>query len=88
MPYSPSPSPYHPSYDYGDEFKEWLQENLSVIVSIFIVGAIALGIYSYSQTEEPKESEPVEVNCESYGKYSRIDDVPLRCKKYWQEKIN
>ncbi|MEI9966312.1 MAG: hypothetical protein WDN67_01450 [Candidatus Moraniibacteriota bacterium] len=29
--------------------KVWVQENLRVIVSIFIVAAIALGIYSYSQ---------------------------------------
>ncbi len=32
-----------------DQAKEWLQENLRVIVSFFIVAAIALGIYSYSQ---------------------------------------
>lgn len=29
--------------------KDWIQENLRVIVSVFIVAAIALGIYSYSQ---------------------------------------
>lgn len=28
--------------------KVWLQENLRVVVSVFIVAAIALGIYSYS----------------------------------------
>lgn len=33
----------------GDQAKTWVQENLRVIVSIFIVAAIALGIYSYSQ---------------------------------------
>ena len=32
-----------------DQAKAWLQENLRVIVSFFIVAAIALGIYSYSQ---------------------------------------
>jgi len=32
-----------------DQAKVWLQENLRVIVSFFIVAAIALGIYSYSQ---------------------------------------
>lgn len=32
-----------------DQAKLWLQENLRVIVSFFIVAAIALGIYSYSQ---------------------------------------
>lgn len=36
----------------GDQAKTWVQENLRVIVSIFIVAAIALGIYSYSQRSE------------------------------------
>lgn len=36
----------------GDQAKTWVQENLRVIVSIFIVAAIALGIYSYSQRAE------------------------------------
>lgn len=36
----------------GDQAKTWIQENLRVIVSIFIVAAIALGIYSYSQRSE------------------------------------
>ncbi|MEK9173647.1 MAG: hypothetical protein AAB845_00070 [Patescibacteria group bacterium] len=30
----------------------WVQENLRIIVSVFIVAAIALGIYSYSQRAE------------------------------------
>lgn len=47
----------------SNEVGTWLQENLRVIVSVFIVGAIALGIYSYSQrtdtvaTDEMDESE-------------------------------
>jgi hypothetical protein len=36
----------------SSEVGTWLQENLRVIVSVFIVGAIALGIYSYSQRTE------------------------------------
>ena len=32
-----------------DQAKLWIQENLRIIVSIFIVAAIALGIYNYSQ---------------------------------------
>lgn len=32
-----------------DQTKTWVQENLRIIVSVFIVAAIALGIYSYSQ---------------------------------------
>ncbi len=31
------------------QVKDWIQENLRIIVSVFIVAAIALGIYSYSQ---------------------------------------
>jgi hypothetical protein len=33
----------------ADQAKLWIQENLRIIVSIFIVAAIALGIYNYSQ---------------------------------------
>ncbi len=40
-----------------DAMKTWLQENLRVIVSVFIVAAIALGIYSYSGRTEPKADE-------------------------------
>ena len=36
----------------SNEVRNWLQENLRVIVSVLIVGAIALGIYSYSQRTE------------------------------------
>ena len=32
-----------------NQAKAWIQENLRIIVSVFIVAAIALGIYSYSQ---------------------------------------
>ncbi len=32
-----------------NQAKAWVQENLRIIVSVFIVAAIALGIYSYSQ---------------------------------------
>lgn len=56
------------SYDgeerLGDQAKTWVQENLRVIVSIFIVAAIALGIYSYSQRSEDtmQESEAVDLS--------------------------
>lgn len=33
----------------ANQAKAWIQENLRIIVSVFIVAAIALGIYSYSQ---------------------------------------
>lgn len=41
----------------GDQAKTWLQENLRVIVSIFIVAAIALGIYSYSQRSQEANTD-------------------------------
>lgn len=33
----------------ANQAKAWIQENLRILVSVFIVAAIALGIYSYSQ---------------------------------------
>jgi len=42
-------------------FKQWLQDNLRIIISILIVVAIAGGIYSYSnRTEAPTKEEPKE----------------------------
>ncbi len=38
--------------DSVSEGKTWIQENLRIIVSVFIVAAIALGIYSYSQRSQ------------------------------------
>ncbi len=36
----------------ADQAKAWIQENLRVLVSVFIVVAIAFGIYSYSQRSQ------------------------------------
>lgn len=36
----------------SNQAKEWIQENLRIIVSVFIVAAIAFGIYSYSQRSQ------------------------------------
>jgi len=42
----------------ANQAKAWIQENLRIIVSVFIVAAIALGIYSYSQrTQNVAEDE-------------------------------
>jgi hypothetical protein len=41
------------------EISRWFQENLRVIVSIFIVAAIALGIYSYSQRANNLSDEDI-----------------------------
>lgn len=43
-----------------NEVQTWFQENLRVIISIFIVGAIALGIYSYSQRTETLSTSDTE----------------------------
>ena len=43
--------------DSADQAKTWIQENLRVIVSVFIVAAIALGIYSYSQRTQTLTDE-------------------------------
>mgnify|MGYP001286311705 CR=1 FL=1 len=39
----------------AEKTKAWIQENLRVIVSVFIVAAIALGIYSYSDRSLPSD---------------------------------
>jgi len=39
----------------SEKAKAWIQENLRVIVSVFIVAAIALGIYSYSDRSVPTD---------------------------------
>lgn len=39
----------------AEKTKAWIQENLRVIVSVFIVAAIALGIYSYSDRSLPAD---------------------------------
>lgn len=41
----------------ANQAKAWIQENLRIIVSVFIVAAIALGIYSYSQRTQTVSDE-------------------------------
>lgn len=36
----------------ASQAKAWIQENLRILVSVFIVAAIAFGIYSYSQRSQ------------------------------------
>ncbi len=40
-----------------NQTKTWIQENLRIIVSVFIVAAIALGVYSYSQRTQNNISD-------------------------------
>lgn len=49
--------PMNQEDNMSDQAKTWLQDNLRIIVSIFIVAAIALGIYSYSQRSEEMLSD-------------------------------
>ncbi|NTW15280.1 MAG: hypothetical protein HGA38_02795 [Candidatus Moranbacteria bacterium] len=46
------------SYEEGmsEKVKTWIQENLRVITSVFIVAVIAFGIYSYSDRTVPSEN--------------------------------
>ncbi len=46
----------------SSEVGTWLQENLRVIVSVFIVGALALGIYSYSQRTDTVSTEGIDTS--------------------------
>ncbi len=42
----------------GGKFKNWMQDNIRIILSVLIVIAIAAGIYSYSKrTETPAEDQ-------------------------------
>ncbi len=43
----------------SEKVKAWIQENLRVVVSVFIVAAIALGIYSYSDRSVPTDEAMV-----------------------------
>lgn len=52
---------------HNHEGQNWFQENLRIIVSIFIVAAIALGIYSYSQRSENLSDEDIASLLETKG---------------------
>jgi hypothetical protein len=56
------------NHEEGSQTGAWIQENLRIIVSVFIVAAIALGIYSYSQrTEIATEDEDIAQLLDSDG---------------------
>lgn len=50
-----------------NQTKAWVQENLRIIVSVFIVAAIALGIYSYSQRTQTISDDDTNSLLESKG---------------------
>ncbi len=50
----------------GGQFKNWLQDNIRIILAVLIVVAIAAGIYSYSKRGElPLEEKVAQLNEES-----------------------
>jgi len=51
----------------ANQAKAWVQENLRIIVSVFIVAAIALGIYSYSQRTQTVSEEGANTLLETKG---------------------
>ena len=51
----------------ADQAKAWVQENLRIIVSVFIVAAIALGIYSYSQRTPISSDDDANILLETKG---------------------
>ncbi len=51
----------------ADQAKLWIQENLRIIVSVFIVAAIALGIYNYSQRTQMTLSDEENVLLDTNG---------------------
>lgn len=51
----------------ADQAKAWVQENLRIIVSVFIVAAIALGIYSYSERSQNPADEDMNTLLETKG---------------------
>jgi hypothetical protein len=57
----------HFEESHSGEVRSWFQENLRIIVSIFIVAAIALGIYSYSQRAENLSDEDIASLLETKG---------------------
>lgn len=57
----------HFEESHNSEGQNWFQENLRIIVSIFIVAAIALGIYSYSQRAENLSDEDIASLLETKG---------------------
>lgn len=51
----------------ANQAKAWIQENLRIIVSVFIVAAIALGIYSYSQRTQTVSDDGTSTLLETKG---------------------
>lgn len=59
----------------ADQAKAWIQENLRIIVSVFIVAAIALGIYSYSQRSQIATDDDTNTLLETKGSDTGTDQT-------------
>ncbi|MDP3957780.1 MAG: hypothetical protein Q8Q10_04770 [bacterium] len=59
----------------ADQAKAWIQENLRIIVSVFIVAAIALGIYSYSQRSQTISDDGANTLLETKGSDTSTDQT-------------
>jgi len=59
----------------ADQAKAWIQENLRIIVSVFIVAAIALGIYSYSQRSQTISDDGANTLLETKGSDTGTDQI-------------
>lgn len=62
----------------SEKAKVWIQENLRVIVSVFIVAAIALGIYSYSDRSVPTDESTVAEETVSSDTAKENDSVAMK----------
>jgi hypothetical protein len=66
-----------PLFEESDsDARTWFQDNLRIIVSVFIVGAIALGIYSYSQRSTDTSEELGEEELTMLESPESVGDVP------------
>lgn len=65
----------HFEESHNHEGQSWFQENLRIIVSIFIVAAIALGIYSYSQRADNLSDEDIASLLETKGDEAAEDSA-------------
>lgn len=59
----------------ADQAKAWVQENLRIIVSVFIVAAIALGIYSYSERSQTISDDSANTLLETKGNDTGVDQT-------------
>ncbi|MBI2439143.1 MAG: hypothetical protein HYV45_00845 [Candidatus Moranbacteria bacterium] len=64
----------------ADQVKAWIQENLRIIVSVFIVAAIALGIYSYSQRTDTLTDQDEATLLETKGDEKADTQTPSQSK--------